>query len=408
MRGGNNKLSVKAIQAWVNDPARSPKKLTDGDGLFLKVTPAGTPVWLMKYRRGSGDTLISFGAFPEVSLSEARRKRDEARAMLRENRDPVIQRRVARAEAAVDASNTFAEVAAGWLEHRKPGWSPSHSKTVEETLERHVLKHIGPLPIVEVNHRLVAQTVKRLGERIDTAQKVRQIISGVFRFAMAEGKFKGDNPAEAAREVIARRRLKGRRPALLTWPELGDVLRRARAAHLSPSVAQAHRLCAYTAQRLGNVISARWEQFDLDAGTWTIPRAKMKAQDRHFDHVVFLPSQIVGELRTWARVSSSTGFLFPSVAGRDRHITHESVEKVYRVTLGLKKQHTPHGWRAAFSTLARDAGHDRDAVEMALDHVHDNDVARAYDRGERRELRLKLAAWWGETLETAEKQQNVA
>ncbi|MFZ5446989.1 MAG: tyrosine-type recombinase/integrase [Myxococcota bacterium] len=396
---------MKQVQAWVRNPARSPKKLFDGHGLFLQVSASGTATWRMKY--AGGNKLITFGPFPEVSIVEARAKRDAARALIRDNRDPVVARRVARAEASNAAGDTFAELAELWLERKRSGWSAAHYSTVSETLGRHILPHVGTLPISEIRQPMVAAVVQRLNDRIDTAQKVRQICAGVFRLAQALGKYQGDNPADAAREVIARRKLKGRRPALETWPELGDVLRRARQAHLSPAVHTAHRLCAFTAARMGNVIAAEWSEFRLDLETpeWVIPRAKMKAQDRHFDHVVILGPTITAELRAWHALNGapSRGWLFPSVAGDGRHITHESIEKVYRVTLGLKDRHTPHGWRAAFSTLARDEGFSRDAVELALDHVHDNDVARAYDRGSRRTERVKLAAWWNERLSEAER-----
>jgi len=410
MAGGSgvNRLSFKAAQAWVKNPARPTKKLSDGHGLFLKITPSGTAIWQMKYRHGAKESLISFGAFPEVSIVEARAKRDAARALLRDNRDPVVERRVSRAESATDSSNTFAECAESWLAKRKPGWSESHYTTVSETLGRHILKHIGPLPIAEVTHKLAADVVERLGDRVDTAHKVRQILAGVFRLAQAQGKFTGDNPADAAREVISRRKLRGRRPAFLTWPELGDVLRRAETVNLSAAVRMAHRLCAYTAARMGNVISAEWSELQLehvDGPRWVIPRAKMKAQDRHFDHVVILGPVIAAELRVWhsRNGSPTTGYVFPAVAGSREFITHESIEKAYRVTLNLKDKHTPHGWRAALSTLARDQGFTRDAVELALDHVHDNETARAYDRGDRLAERVKLAAWWNEQLAAAER-----
>jgi hypothetical protein len=258
MAGGISRLNDRQVRAWVSDPARSPKKLFDGAGLFVTCTAAGTPVWRVKYRFGGNEKTLSLGAFPEVGLKDARSKLAAARALLQDNRDPSVERRVTRAEAHTSAGNTFAECAEIWLSKRRAGWSSSHYDTVSETLGRHILKHLGPLPIAEVTPRLVASVVERLEDRIDTAQKVRQICAGVFRLAAAQGKIKGDNPADAAREVISRRKLKGRQPALLAWPALGDVLRRAETANLSAAVRMAHRLCAYTAQRLGNVIAAEW------------------------------------------------------------------------------------------------------------------------------------------------------
>ena len=140
-------------------------------------------------------------------------------------------------------------------------------------------------------------------------------------------------------------------------------------------------------------------EFHLDdeQPVWVIPREKMKVTTRELDHRVPLCPEIAAELRQWKRVFGGRGFVFPSPAG-GKHIGRESIEKVYRVTLSLEGKHSPHGWRSAFSTLARDQGFLRDVVELALDHAHDNEVARAYDRGERFTQRVELFKWWGEQL----------
>ena len=112
------------------------------------------------------------------------------------------------------------------------------------------------------------------------------------------------------------------------------------------------------------------------------------------------------ELRAWRRTVGAKGHLFPGATGQ-KFLSRESLEKAYRVTLALADKHSPHGWRAAFSTLAREGGFDRDVVELALDHVHDNEVARAYDRGGRLEQRVKLAGWWSDQLSQAQRGADV-
>jgi integrase len=196
-------------------------------------------------------------------------------------------------------------------------------------------------------------------------------------------------------------------------PQLGELLRRAEAANLSRAVYLAHRVLAFCpGARIANVVEAEWSEFDLDAEvpTWVVPRRKMKAQrDRVFDHKIILCPIITGELRAWRDVVGGEGHLFRSPAG-GAYISREALEKAYRVTLGLKDRHTPHGWRAAFATLARDkdeGGFDREVVELALDHVHDTEVARAYDRGEKLKQRVKLAKWWGERLTQAQRGADV-
>ncbi|TXT21799.1 MAG: putative phage integrase [Gallionellaceae bacterium] len=167
-------------------------------------------------------------------------------------------------------------------------------------------------------------------------------------------------------------------PALLDWASLGDILRRAEAARLSPSMCMAHRLCAFTAMRIGNVVNAEWREFHLDdeQPVWIIPYKKMKVATRDIGHRVPMCPEIADELCRWRETFGGKGFVFPSPQG-GKYIGRESIEKVYRVTLALGGKHSPHGWRSAFSTLARDNGFARDVVELALDHAHDNEVARA-------------------------------
>lgn len=418
MAGGIDKLSVKEVDAHVKEargwlaanvtpPEGKNWKLSDGGGLFLTVTSAGTPVWRVKYRFGGKERLFAAGTYPQVGLQAARLARARVKDDLGKGRDPVQARRVSRAAAVTSAGTTFESVAAAWLEKSRPGWSQAHFDTTAETLERYA-KPLRSFPVAEITDPMVGKLIEHVvveRESIDTARKLRQSLAGIFRYAMARG-FCTHNPAESSRELIPRKRQIGRRPALLEFAALGEILRQASAANLSSAVRMAHRLCAFTAARVGNVIAAEWSEFaelDAEVPTWIISRAKMKAQDRHHDHRVILGPAIADELRAWRRVNGSGRYLFPSLTDPSEHIVSEALSKLYRVTLGLKKKHTPHGWRAAFSTLARENGFDRDAVEMALDHVHASEIVRAYDRGARLPERVRLAHWWCEQLVRAER-----
>ena len=379
-------------------------KLSDGGGLFLTHTPAGTPVWRLKYRLGGKERLYAIGTYPEVGLEAARSSRESVKTLLREGRDPVTARRVDRATAASSVDSTFASLTEAWLGKRKGDWSGVHYEKSRQALERDVLPTLGRLPVSDITPAMVTSVVERILKRgvVDTAAKVLHHVTGVFRLAQANG-LCTDNPALPAREILPRKRLTGRRPALLELKELRDLLRRAELASLSPSVRLANRLCAFTASRVGNVVEARWSEFQLEADppTWTIPRAKMKARDRSHDHVVVLGPTIAAELRAWRTLTGGDGYLFPSPQGSrssSQFISREALEKVYRETLALADKHSPHGWRASFSTLARDNGFARDVVELTLDHVHDNEVVRAYDRGERLTERVRLMNWWDSQL----------
>jgi integrase len=294
------------------------------------------------------------------------------------------------------------------LEKERKDWSTIHYTKSKQALERDVMPRLGPLPAAEITPAMVTGVIEAILKRgvRDTAAKILQHVTSIFMFAQSKGSLSGrDNPALPAQEALPKAtRAKGR-PALLTFPELGDVLRRAEAARLSPAVRMAHRLCAFApGSRISNIVAAEWPEFDLDsqAPTWIVPRKKMKAHDRHHDHKIILPRPFAEELREWRGIVGGKGFLFPSPAG-GKQITREAIEKAYRVTLGLADKHTPHGWRSAFSTLARDNGFEQEVVELTLDHIHANDVVRAYDRGERLEKRIKLMEWWGEQLVQAQR-----
>lgn len=404
MAGGiGGRLTDKACKAFVAQKAHG-KKFSDGGGLYLFITPAGGAVWRIKYRIDGKEKTYSIGGYPAISLAAARTDLAEVKALLRENKDPVTQRRINRAESSSTSENTFEAIATQWFVMKQREWSAGHFAKSVRAFERDIYPLLGKLPIASITPAMVAKAIEDIHKRdvLETATRILQHTNGVFRYAQAKGLCR-DNPALPAREVLPRKKDSGRMPALVDFVSLGEVLRQAEMAKTSPPVRMAHRLCAFTAARIDNIISAEWKEFDLDSeqAIWTIPRAKMKVKSRFIDHRIPLSNEIASELKQWRAIYGKKGFLFPSPAG-NKHIGCESIEKMYRVTLGLRGKHVPHGWRSSFSTLARDHNFERDVIELALDHAHDNEVARAYDRGERFEKRIKLFDWWGKQLVAAQ------
>jgi len=406
MAGGTglSKLTDKAVKAFATK-AELGKKLADGGGLHMFITPAGGATWRIKYRVDGKEKLYSIGPYPLVTLAAARIEHGEVKSLLLEGKDPVSNRRLNRAANAATTDNTFEVIAGEWFAMKRKEWSKTHFDKSLRAFERDVYPSLGKLPVANITPAMVAVTVQTIHKRdvLETATRILQHLNGVFRFAQATGHCR-DNPAAPVREVLPRKKNAGRMPALLDYASLGDLLRRAEMARLSPAVLMAHRLCAFTAARIGNIVDAKWSEFDLDADQpiWTIPREKMKVKEREMDHRLPLCEEIVTELRRWRGMVGGRGYVFPSPKDNGKHITCESIEKVYRVTLKLAKKHTPHGWRSAFTTLARDTGFERDVVELALDHAHDNEVVRAYDRGERFQQRIELYKWWGAQLFAAQ------
>lgn len=403
---GLNRLTAVAVRAFAKK-RQVGRKLSDGGGLYLTVTPKGTLTWRMKYRYGNKERLYGIGVYPGVELAEARKERDEARKLIREGKDPVVERRLERVTQGAALDATFETVARDWLsfERRRKDWSDVHYTKSLRAFERDVFPRVGGLPIATITPPILVELVEHISRRgaKETAARILQHVRSVFDVAKTKALFKGDNPAVPVAKILPTPKDRKPRPAVLTAAGLREIMRSAELAPLSPSVRMAHRLIAFTAERLENVVEASWVEFSLDDPTtepmWTIPRTAMKIRrGRPFDHVTILPATMASELRGWRRVTGDTGYLFPSPTGRGKHITKESLDKAYSRTLGLAGKHSPNGWRASFATLAKDEGFSRDAVELSLDHIHDNAVVRAYDRGERRVERIALAKWWDNIL----------
>ncbi len=257
-----NRLTDRAVRALIAAARQGKaerKKLSDGGGLFLTLTPAGTAVWRVKYRHAGKEKLFSAGAYPTVGLDAARQQRENVKARLREGRDPVQSRNVERATASAVSPNTLESVALAWLDRRKPGWSEVHLQQTRRDLERDVFPMLGKLPIGSISSPMVAAVVERIATRgaIDTAGKVLRSMNRIFGIAKASG-LCVENPSLGVREIIPARKLHSQRPALLNFAALGEVLRKLEAAPISPAVRLAHRLIAFTGARIGSAVAAEW------------------------------------------------------------------------------------------------------------------------------------------------------
>ena len=401
--GTSGKLTDKGIKSFIARKVIG-SKLADGQGLYLLITRAKTASWRIKYRIEGKEKSYTIGTYPQSSLAQARLELKEVKASLNKGRDPVVARRITMAQAAAHSESTFRAVAEEWFAMKEKEWSLTHHTKSKRAFERDIYKALGELPIESITPSVIAKAIETINKRdvLETATRILQHLNGVFRYAQAKGLCE-INSAAPVKEILPRKKTNGRMPALLDWNSLGALLRAAEAARLSPSVRAAHRLLAFSATRISNVVQAEWKEFDLDADIpiWVIPRAKMKDHTRVGDHRIPLGPQITAELKQWGKLFGRKGYVFPSPTG-NQFISRESLEKAYRVTLNMSGKHAPHGWRSAFSTLARDNGFEQDVVELALDHAHGNEVVRAYDRGERFTQRVGLYKWWGEKLAHAQ------
>lgn len=386
-------------------------KLTDSYRLYLLVKPSGGKLWRWNYAYGGKQKSMNFGIYPMVSLLDARAKRDEARALLGEGKDPAIVKRL-RIQANRDAAAmTFERVAREWHETFKSQWAAIHADDVIRSLERDVFPTIGSLPISELTPPNVLQALRSVEARgsIETAKRIRQRISAVFEYAVAQGTATSD-PAEKLGSVLKPLR-KGRQPAITNITRLQKMIREADEDYARPITRLALRLLSLTAVRPGELRGARWDEFeDLDGPQplWRIPAFRMKGDyerkaELDGDHLVPLARQSVDVLRALWPITGTYDLLFPSTRHAHKPMSENAIGYLLN-RAGYHGHHVPHGFRAAFSTIMNEWANregkkdDRQIIDLMLAHVPKGKVEGAYNRAAYMPRRRELAQSWADML----------
>lgn len=381
-------------------PKAKPYRLTDGRGLRLLVSPKGTKSWQLRYsiEKETATGIVSkpqtftLGKYPDVSLAKVRRMAQEARELLAQGKHLTHEKNVAKAQRAAAVGNTFKAVAAAWVEDtaRNKKWSADHRGKVVASLGNH-LSALDSLPVTSITALICDKHLRKVEQSApDIGKKVFQRLRAILTSAKVRGLISANPLQDIHREVKTEVR---HFPAMLSAVGVGEILRNAERANVCTGVMRAHLLAAFTAQRIGEIVGARWDEADLQSGTWAIPRARMKRKDaQRGPHFVPLPPELLKQMREWHRIDGGDGWICPAPAG-DKHITREAVEKHYNRGLLLAGIHSPHSWRAVFSTWGRQAGRDSDAIEAQLDHTVGGQVQQAYDRADRLDIRRELVTW---------------
>ncbi|MCW3835014.1 tyrosine-type recombinase/integrase [Sphingomonas canadensis] len=386
-------------------------KLTDANRLFLLVTPAGGKLWRWSYTFDGKQKGMAFGPWPKVSLADARLMRDEANAVLDDLRDPAVAKKLKKEEALEASRQTFERVAREWFATNKCKWALVHQNDVIRSLERDVFDTIGAVPIADLTPPLVLAVLREIEARgaIETARRVRQRISAVFVYAIAQGITETD-PAEKLGAVLKPLR-KGRQPAITDLIPLRKMIKAAEDDPARPVTRLALRLLALTAVRPSELRGARWDEFeDLNGKLplWRIPAARMKGDlDRKEefggDHLVPLPPQALAVLRALWPLTGDGPMLFPGNRHGHKPMSENAIGYLLN-RAGYHGHHVPHGFRAAFSTIMNEWAeregkeHDRKVIDLMLAHIPKEKVEGAYNRAAYMPRRRELACVWADML----------
>ena len=372
-------------------------KTSDFGGLYVEVSPAGSKLWRLKYRFAGREKRLSFGAYPAVSLSDAREARDAAKSLLAKGVDPGKAKQDEKRDDRAQSEHTFerladAFLAKGGAEGRAPATQAKNAWLLDKAKA-----DFGNFIITEITAPMILDCLRKVEAKgnYETAQRLRAKVSSVFRFAVASGIVEAD-PAHALRDALIRPDPKPR--AAIIHPEaLGGLLRSIEGFDGQVTTRIALQLQAILAQRPGELRHAEWVEFDFSAAIWSIPADRMKMRR---PHLVPLPKQALAQLDELRRITGNGRFLFPSLRSYHRPMSENTLNAALRRMGYSGDEMTAHGFRATFSTLANESGlWHPDAIERALAHVEKNDVRRAYARGEHWEERVRMADWWAGQLD---------
>jgi integrase len=381
-------------------PKQKPYKLPDGAGLYLLVTPAGSRLWRLRYRRpgaaragrGRCESMLGLGSYPEVSLKLARERRDDARKLVASGADPAAVRRAER----LGQENTFEAVAREWM--AKQHFKPATQEKAEWTFRDLIFPYIGSKPIVQLTAPEILAVLRRLESRgkHETAHRTKQRISQVMRYAIATGRAERD-PAADLRGALTPITVTNH-PALTDPAKVGGLLRTIDTYSGQPQVAAALKLAPLLFVRPGELRAAEWSELNVDGKEpeWRIPAERMKMGELH---IVPLSRQAVAILRELQQFTGSGRYLFPSLRSRTRPMSENTIGAALRRLGYSKDEMTAHGFRAMASTLLNEQGFAPDVIELQLAHAERNRVRAAYNRAQRSAERRKMMQAWADYLD---------
>ncbi len=384
--------SIRSIK-----PGPKAIKLSDSGGLHLLVSPQGGKLWRLSYRFDGKQRQLALGKYPDRSLADARSDRDAAKRLLATGVDPSRQKKLDRLADATSRATTFKAIAMEVVDkmHREGRALATITKT--EWLLEFAYPDIGDRPIAEISAAEVLATLRKVESkgRYESAQRLRSVIGGVFRYAIATARAEND-PTYALRGALTAPRVKHR--AAITAPkQFGELVRSLDAFEGQPTTLAALKLMAYLFPRPGELRGAQWEEFDFEAATWTVPAARMKMRR---EHVVPLSPQAIVILKDLKLGSRGSKFAFPSIRTNQRPISENTLNAALRRLGWTADEATAHGFRSSASTLLNESGlWSSDAIERQLAHVDADPIRRAYARGSNWEERVQMMSWWANKVD---------
>jgi len=381
-------------------PKEKDYKLADEKGLFLLIKKTGAKYWRLKYRYNGKEKLLAFGVYPDVSLKDARSKRDEAKKLLQDGIDPSEHKK--QQSYILNSGSKFEELAIDWMNNKKD-WAEQTRNDRAGAFKNHIFPFIGHVPIDQITRQQLINILERLKESGKHSKTIGEIHGGVvsvYKYAIAKGVCER-NLADDIKPLLPKGDKTEHRKALAR-EEIPLFLRQLDNYGGSFATVCALKLLLLTAARPGEVFKAVWTDFDLDNAVWIRPSERMKARK---EHPTPLQRQAVEILKSLHRVTGGRVHVFPNQNDPKNHMSENTLNQAISKRMGFDA--TAHGMRSVFSSLANEFGFNPDAIEMQLAHMEKNEVRRAYNRTKYWDERVEMAQQWADYLDSLRSGANV-
>ncbi len=374
-------------------PREKTYRLGDAGGLYVEVATNGSRYWRMKYRVAGKEKRLAFGVYPDVSLADAREKRDAAKKILAAGGDPGETKKSEKLAQKLNAENTFEAVAREWHQTKADRWSLRYRDEIIDTFEKDIFPYIGKRPIADIKPMELLEALRKMEKRgaLEKMRKVRQRCGEVFRFAIITGRA-NYNPAPDLASALATPK-KVHFP-FLTANELPHFLNDLAGYTGSVITKTATQIIMLTGVRTQELRFARWEDIDFEKKLWEIPAEVMKMKR---PHIVPLSEQVIALFKQLEPISKHHPLVFIGRNDPRKPISKESINQVIEL-LGYKGRLTGHGFRHTMSTILHEQGFNSAWIETQLAHVDKNAIRGTYNHAQYLDGRREMMQWYADYI----------
>ncbi len=372
--------------------------LVDGDGLQMRIRINGSKLWNFNYYHPITKKRINMGlgAYPELSLAQARKMTIEARALLATGVDPKEQRDTLKQAKKAETEHTFQNVATAWYELKKDSVTPAYAEDIWRSLTLHVFTDLGTTPLSAITAPQVINLLRPLETKgsLETVKRLSQRLNEIMTYGVNSGLIHA-NPLSGIRSVFKKPRKKNM--AALAPDELKELMIAIANASIKRTTRCLIEWQLNTMTRPAEAATTCWADIDFEKRIWTIPAERMK---KRRTHIVPLSDQALALLEAIKPYSGHREYVFPADRNPRTHCNSQTANMALK-RMGFEGRLVSHGMRSMASTILNEQGWDPELIEVALAHVDKDEVRSAYNRADYIERRRPMMIWWSEHIQAA-------